>query len=66
MNSATLGVSFVLKKCREAENSRTTDAVWYNVKVIKEKNWFGYLKITRTLHMYTKVSKHSFREFHPK
>ena len=27
MNSVTLWVTFLLKKCREAENSRTTDAV---------------------------------------
>ena len=27
MNSATLWVTFVLKKCQEAENSRITDAV---------------------------------------
>ena len=28
MNSATLWVTFVLKKCRETENLRITDAVW--------------------------------------
>ena len=46
MNSATLCVTFVLKKCREAENLRITDAVCFTRSALAYE-YLDFLLVSR-------------------